>query len=274
MFFSWKFLRKVTFFKASLDAHGKQRVNPGPRTQRTPLNDSHCDDSYASLITHPGPQRGQNCPPQLLLPQRQAGSTYRSCPRRPGQGVPLFSRERGEGEPGRESLAGSRPRGGREGRVCPRRKCLPHALCGGAGSFAPAHKPGRHHRRLGPHRGVLLGLKEPCVLSLPGPWPHLLPAAKTHRARARHGPPGTPHTGNTQGPAPVGAMPARGPQASLAGVLGLCLCLCLRLFGFGERSGRQDYAPAKKGASARDSPGRRPCFLLPVFARTFPERPS
>lgn len=147
--------------------------------------------------------KGESCASQLLLPTetRTGPPAVDLLPQETRTGWPFsFSGSRGEVESERESLGWLQtPRGDQGGQACPRRKHSALALRGGAGSFAPAHKPGCPSRRLGPHRGVLLGLKEPCVLSLPGPcltscrWPrhteprHAMdagtPAQRKHRGR-------------------------------------------------------------------------------------------
>lgn len=139
--------------------------------------------------------KGKNCLSWLQLPtERGPGSTY-SLPAGEGRtrGVFLLFREEGRGRSlQRKAWAGSRPRGAIRRAGCgPGGNALP---LGGADSTAAAHKPGCQNRCLGPHRGVLSGLKGPCVLSLPGRGGLASPPPRSQNthAWAHQGHPATP----------------------------------------------------------------------------------
>lgn len=86
-------------------------------------------------------------------------------------------------------------------------------LRGGADSLATAHKPGCQDRCLGPHRGVLSGLKGPCVLPLPGRGGLASPPPRGQNTHAL-GTPGTPsHTDTLDTPSGPPILPGRCPCA-------------------------------------------------------------
>lgn len=93
-----------------------------------------------------------------------------------------------------------------------------------------------------------------CSLPAGFPWPHLLPAAKTHTTDTRP----HPHTGNPQGPPALTGRCQRPPRSpGLAGLSpGLGTTGMAPLPGFCKCE-VQSYSPAENGANTRGSPGRR-----------------